>query len=86
MTDEVIILRISEDGRVTIPAKHRKAVGLEAGGVAVVRVHNGEICIRPVESVLAELQGKPRKPPTCPGDREGRLSEERRDAAQPYAW
>jgi AbrB family looped-hinge helix DNA binding protein len=86
MSDEVIILRISEDGRVTIPAKHRKAIGLEAGGVAVVRVHNGEIRIRPVGAVIAELQAKPRKPPTCSGDSVDRLPEECREAASLEVW
>ncbi len=62
MSNEVIMVLVSESGRITLPARHRKAVGLDAGGVAVARVENGEIRIRPVRDVLAEMQGKSRKP------------------------
>jgi len=58
MSDETVMVRVSETGRISIPAKQRKAVGLEDGGVAVARVDNGEIRIRPVRTVLAELQAK----------------------------
>jgi AbrB family looped-hinge helix DNA binding protein len=61
MSNEVIMVLVSESGRITLPARHRRAIGLDAGGVAVARVENGEIRIRPVQAVLAELQGKSRK-------------------------
>ena len=72
---------VSGDGRVTIPAKHRQAVGLESGGIAVARVENGEIRIRPVRDVLAELQAKPRRRLAGPGASADRLPEEWREAA-----
>jgi AbrB family looped-hinge helix DNA binding protein len=61
MGDEVIMVMVSDDGRITIPADYRKALGLAAGGVAVARCINGEIRIRPVRAVLAELEAKNRK-------------------------
>jgi bifunctional DNA-binding transcriptional regulator/antitoxin component of YhaV-PrlF toxin-antitoxin module len=61
MSNEVIMVLVSGSGRITLPARHRRAIGLDAGGVAVARVENGEIRIRPVQAVLAEMQGKSRK-------------------------
>jgi bifunctional DNA-binding transcriptional regulator/antitoxin component of YhaV-PrlF toxin-antitoxin module len=61
MSNEVIMVLVSESGRITLPAQHRRAIGLDAGGVAVARVEHGEIRIRPVQAVLAEMQGKSRK-------------------------
>jgi AbrB family looped-hinge helix DNA binding protein len=81
MNDEVIMLRISEAGRITIPAQHRKAIGLEAGGVVVARVDNGEIRIRPVRAVLAELQAKPRRHQANSSESQDRLPDGCREAA-----
>jgi len=81
MSNEVIMIVVSAGGRVTIPAQHRQAVGLEAGDIAVARVENGEIRIRPVRDVLAELQGVPRKYLADSGESVGRVAEERRDGA-----
>jgi len=79
MREEVIMLRVSEAGRVTIPARHRKAIGLEAGGVVVARVDNGEIRLRPVSAVLAGLQGKVRGHAAKPGESVDRLVDEHRE-------
>jgi AbrB family looped-hinge helix DNA binding protein len=49
---------MSETGRLSIPAKQRKELGLEEGGMVVARVENGELRIRPVRTVLRELQAK----------------------------
>lgn len=81
MSNEVIMIVVSGDGRVTIPTKHRKAVGLESGGIVVARVENGEIRIRPVRDVLAELEGKPRRRLAGSGAGVDRLPAERREAA-----
>jgi AbrB family looped-hinge helix DNA binding protein len=81
MSNEVIMIVVSAGGRVTIPAKHRQAVGLEAGDIAVAHVENGEIRIRPVRDVLAELQGTPRKRLAGSGKSVDRLPVERREAA-----
>ena len=52
------VVRMSETGRLSIPAKQRKQLGLEDGGMVVTRVENGELRIRPVRTVLAEVQEK----------------------------
>jgi AbrB family looped-hinge helix DNA binding protein len=58
MEHERQIVRMSENGRLSIPAKQRKQLGLEEGGMVVTRVENGELRIRPVRAVLAEVQEK----------------------------
>ena len=57
MTQASTTVRIAGNGRLSLPTKHRRIVGLEHGGVAVVRVEDGEIRIRPVKSVVEEIQG-----------------------------
>jgi len=49
---------MSENGRLSIPAKQRKQLGLEDGGMVVARVECGELRVRPVRAALAELQQK----------------------------
>jgi AbrB family looped-hinge helix DNA binding protein len=49
---------MSENGRLSIPVKQRKQLGLAEGGMVVTRVENGELRIRPVKAVLTELQAK----------------------------
>jgi AbrB family looped-hinge helix DNA binding protein len=73
MSDEVIMVHVSEDGRITIPAQYRRAIGMGTGGVAVLRVENGEIRLRPVWAVLAALQGKPRKHVPASGEGTGQF-------------
>lgn len=58
MGHEKQIVRMSENGRLSVPAKQRKQLGLEEGGMVVTHVENGELRIRPVRAVLAELQDK----------------------------
>jgi AbrB family looped-hinge helix DNA binding protein len=48
-------IKVSPNGRLSIPAKQRKALGLEGGGMVVVRVQDGELRIRTVKAVLDEL-------------------------------
>jgi len=81
MSDEVIMVHVSKAGRITIPAKHRKAIGLEEGGVAVVRLDDGEIRIRPMWAVLAELQAKVRKRSADSGESVDWLLADRREEA-----
>ena len=47
---------MAANGRLCVPAKLRKALGLEAGGVVVLSLQGGEIRIRPIKAVLAEVQ------------------------------
>jgi AbrB family looped-hinge helix DNA binding protein len=77
MGHERQIVRMSENGRLSIPARQRKQLGLGEGGMVVIRVENGELRIRPVRAVLAEVQQKVSGLLAAAGTRPGtRLSEE----------
>jgi AbrB family looped-hinge helix DNA binding protein len=52
----VIRGRVSETGRLSIPADFRKAVGLERGGDVVVELDGREIRIRTVDEVIAQAR------------------------------
>ena len=50
------LTRVSELGKMNIPAQIRRQTGLERGGPVVMTVVAGEIRLRPVRTVLAALQ------------------------------
>ncbi len=64
-----------------IPAQIRRAVGLEDGGPVMVRVVDGEIRMRPVRQVLAELQAEAREVFAGSGETVDGFLRERRDEA-----
>jgi antitoxin PrlF len=49
-------IKVSANGRMSIPAKQRKALGIENGGMVVAAVRDGELRIRTVKAVLEEIQ------------------------------
>ena len=49
-------IKMAANGRLSIPAKQRKALGLENGGIVVSTVENGELRIRTMKAVLDELR------------------------------
>jgi AbrB family looped-hinge helix DNA binding protein len=49
-------VRMAANGRLSVPAKLRNALGLEQGGMVVLSMQDGEIRIRPIGVVLAEVQ------------------------------
>jgi antitoxin PrlF len=51
-------IRVSANGRMSIPAKQRKALGLEGGGMVVAIVQDGELRIRTVKAVLDEISAE----------------------------
>jgi len=53
--------RVSESGRLSIPAEFRRAVGLEHGGVVVIELVGREIRIRTVDEVVAQAQAIARR-------------------------
>ncbi len=61
MDQESALVRVAENGRLSIPARQRKLLGLAEGGLVVSRVENGELRIRPVLEVLASLQARVRR-------------------------
>jgi AbrB family looped-hinge helix DNA binding protein len=48
-------IKVSANGRMSIPAKQRKARGLEGGGMVVATVRDGDLRIRSVKAVLDEI-------------------------------
>jgi AbrB family looped-hinge helix DNA binding protein len=53
--------KVSDSGRLSIPAEFRKAVGLENGGDVVVELDGREIRIRTVDEVVAQAQALTRR-------------------------
>lgn len=49
-------VRVAENGRLSLPVKQRRQIGIENGGVVVIRVEDGEIRIKSVQAVVKELQ------------------------------
>jgi AbrB family looped-hinge helix DNA binding protein len=49
-------IKVSANGRMSIPAKQRKALGVEDGGTVVATLQDGELRIRSVKAVLDEIQ------------------------------
>jgi AbrB family looped-hinge helix DNA binding protein len=56
MADEPVMVRVAENGRLSIPARQRKLLGIENGGVMVATVSGGELRLRPVRTVVSERQ------------------------------
>jgi AbrB family looped-hinge helix DNA binding protein len=52
------VAKVSEGGKMNIPAQIRREVGLEHGGPVMVTVVDGEIRMRVLRQVLAELQAE----------------------------
>lgn len=53
--------KVSDSGRLSIPAEIRKAVGLEQGGDVVVSLEGGEIRIRTLDEAVARAQAASRR-------------------------
>jgi AbrB family looped-hinge helix DNA binding protein len=56
MEQKNVPVRMAANGRLCVPAKFRKALGLEEGGMVVLSLQDGEVRIRPIGVVLAEVQ------------------------------
>lgn len=52
--------RVSESGRLSLPAEFRRVLGLAHGGPVVVELVDREIRIRPVDAVVARAQAMTR--------------------------
>lgn len=53
--------RVSESGRLTLPAEFRKALGLERGTDVIVVLDGRDIVIRTVDDVVAKAQAVTRR-------------------------
>ena len=74
--------RVSETGRLSIPADIRKAVGLERGGDVVIELVRREIRIRTIDEVVAQAQAIARRLTAGKSDAsvDAFLAERRREA------
>lgn len=61
MGHDTVLARVAENGRLSIPARQRKLLGLEKGGVVVIQEKDGELRIRSVRDVVADLQAQVRQ-------------------------
>jgi len=80
----VIRAKVSESGRLSLPAEFRKAIGLDHGGDVVVELDGRDLRIRTVDEVVARAQELTRrmlagKPDVTVDDF---LAERRREAAK----
>jgi AbrB family looped-hinge helix DNA binding protein len=74
--------RLSEKGRLVIPAAMRKALEMDAGDVLELCIVNGELCITTLRSRIRRVQERASRfvqPGTLVSDE---LSAERREAAK----
>jgi AbrB family looped-hinge helix DNA binding protein len=53
---EVAEVRIGPQGRLVVPARLRRQLGLEAGDVLVARAEDGRLVLETREAILAGLQ------------------------------
>ena len=58
MEPETCMVKVAANGRLSVPARHRKLLGLEKGGLVVLRIEGDDLHIRPVKAVLADLQDR----------------------------
>jgi AbrB family looped-hinge helix DNA binding protein len=55
------IVRVSPTGRVNLPARLRRQIGLEDGGAVLVSVDEGEIRLQTVRGAVSRLQEQARR-------------------------
>jgi AbrB family looped-hinge helix DNA binding protein len=81
-----VLTKISELGKMNIPVQIRRQTGLERGGPVMMTVVAGEIRLRPVRSVLTNLQSDADQVFAGSGETvEGFLAERRAEAARDEA-
>lgn len=50
--------RVVGGGRLLVPAEFRRAIGIEVGSTVVVELHDGELRVRPLGSVLRRARDR----------------------------
>ena len=55
-TMNYIRAKVSESGRISLPADFRKAIGLDRGGDVIVELDGNDLRIRTVDEVVARAQ------------------------------
>ncbi len=61
MEHDFALVRMAKNGRINIPARQRKLLGLAPGTLVVVAVESGELRVRLVRDVIAGLQERVRR-------------------------
>lgn len=51
-----VCAKVSQSGRLSLPAEFRKAIGLERGGDVIVELDGHDLRIRTVDEVIARAQ------------------------------
>ncbi|HEY6433028.1 MAG TPA: MraZ N-terminal domain-containing protein [Acetobacteraceae bacterium] len=62
MSQNFVLVKVAPNGRLSIPAPYRKFLGLDGGGLIVMRMEAGELRLQPVAEVLARLQAEVAQP------------------------
>jgi AbrB family looped-hinge helix DNA binding protein len=76
------VARVSAGGKMNIPAQIRRAIGLEHGGTVMISVVDGEVRMRALRQVLAELQAEAQEVFAGSGETVETFLRERRDEAR----
>lgn len=76
------IVRVSPSGRVNLPARLRRQIGLEEGGAVLLSVQEGEIRIQTVREAVSRLQEQARRIFADSGGTVDRFIAERREDAR----
>jgi AbrB family looped-hinge helix DNA binding protein len=58
MSHDSVLVKISDNGRLSIPARYRKQLGLEPGDTLVARVEDGGLRLQPIRRVITDLQDR----------------------------
>jgi len=80
--DQETRIRVTENGRVVIPASFRKALGIEVGDEVVLRLQDDELRITTQQKRIERAQQRARKYVKPGGSLVDELLAERRQAAR----
>lgn len=58
MSRDFVLVRLTDNGLVSVPAEYRKLLGVNDGEMLVARVEDGELRLRPIRQVVADLQAR----------------------------
>lgn len=76
-----VVTRVSSTGKLSLPAQHRRLLGLEKGGPVMVWVENGEVRIRTMRSLIEQAQSEAQALFAGTGESVERFLEDRRAEA-----
>jgi antitoxin PrlF len=78
-----VVARVTEGGKMNIPAQIRRQIGLENGGSVMISVVDGEVRMRALKDVLSHLQADAQRVFAGSGETvDAFLRDRRREAAR----